>query len=158
MEGTFPRLQLRAQIQWSTLGGRSGLNWASCHPRQPIFKCATEWVKLMIYHCMWRSMCQTLIWEVMNCLLWSTLFSFVTSSGYMSWVSWHHSISKQSPHGSTQIIKVNSFNSESLSIRELNASKNQNSFCLIKVFKISGLPLRQLYLIPDFKNACNKVP
>lgn len=50
----------------------------------------------------------------------------------MSWMSWHHLISKQTPHGSTQIIKVIGFNFQSLLMSELNASKNKIVFVLEK--------------------------
>lgn len=96
--------------------------------------------------------CKMLMCNLMKYLLQSKLFSFVTSSGCMSWMSWHHLISKQILHGSTQIIKVTGFSFQSLLISELNASKNQNSFCFKKILKISSLLLSHLYPISDSQN------
>lgn len=160
----LPRLQLRPQIQWNTLCGQYRLNWTKkkmqikwlfgCHSSQLVFNVPQKQVKLMTSCYMWRVMYKTLVCKVMECLLQHKLFSFVTSPGWMSWMSWHHLISKQIPHGPT--VTVINFNVQSLSMSELIASKNQNSFCFIKCFEISGLSLRHLYLIPDFKNECGK--
>lgn len=158
----LPRLQTRPQIQWNTLSGQYGLNWTKkemqikrlfgCHSSQLVFNVPQKQVKLMTSYCMWRVMYKTLMCKAIECLLQCKLFSFVTSPGWIIWMSWHHLISKQILHGPTQIIKVINVNFRTLSMSELITSKNWNSFCFIKCFEISGLSLSHLCLIPDFKN------